>query len=227
MFFSAIFAFAAETEGLKSYFYDKIIHEIDHVQAPVITDDYIVFTADSSNRFVGIAFDFENFQTIHPFQILTAYDFDGKEKSSILFYCYERKHNVSSIKYRLVMDGLWTTDPENPVREYDESINLYFSKLNNLGEIATYTKPEENFTRFIYKGEPGLDLKLAGNFTNWDPWIYTMNETYPGSYELSLPLPSGKYYYSYFVGLTQILDNTNPDKEYTPDGRAANILIVN
>lgn len=227
MFLNTLFVFASDAEGLKKYFYDKIIHEIDHVQAPVITDDYIVFTADSSNRFVGIAFDFENFQTIHPFQILKTYDHNGDEKSSLLFYCYERKHNVSSIKYRLVMDGLWTTDPENPIREYDESINLYFSKLSNLGEIATFTKTQPNTTSFIYKGEPGLDLRLAGNFTNWDPWIYTMKETRPGYYELNLPLPTGKYYYSYFVGLTQILDNTNPNKEYTSDGRTANILIVN
>lgn len=125
------------------------------------------------------------------------------------------------------MDGLWTTDPENPVKEYDETINLYFSKVANLGEIETITKTASDTTRFIYKGESGLDLKLAGNFTNWDPWIYTMCETKPGFYELDLPLPAGKYYYSYFVGLVPVLDNTNPEKVYTADGRTANVLVVN
>lgn len=227
MIFCTAFTFAAEASEYKSYFYDKVIREIDRPQAPVITDDYIVFTADAAARFVGIAFDFENFQTIHPFQILHTYDIDGKETNSVLFYCYERKHQVSEIKYRLVMDGLWTTDPENPVKEYDETINLYFSKVANLGEIETITKPAPDSTRFIYKGESGLDLKLAGNFTNWDPWIYTMCETKPGFYELDLPLPTGKYYYSYFVGLVPVLDSTNPDKVYTADGRTANVLVVN
>ncbi|MCQ2597571.1 MAG: glycogen-binding domain-containing protein [Treponema sp.] len=228
LFFCAAAAFASEAVEIKPYFYDKLIREIEKPQAPVVTDDYIVFTADASNRFVGVAFDFENFQTIHPFQILHTYGIDGEETNAVLFYCYERKHEVSSIKYRLVMDGLWTTDPNNPSKEYDEKINLYFSKLENLGEIATYTRQTDSMnTRFIYKGESGLDLRLAGSFTNWDPWIYTMTETKPGFYELELPLPSGKYYYSFFVGLVPVLDNTNPDKVYTDDGRTANVLVVN
>jgi len=224
---SACFSYA-ETVTYKPYFYDKIIREIEKPQAPVITDDYIVFTADTSARFVGIAFDFEDFQTIHPFQYLNTHDIEGGVTNSVLFYCYERSHQISQIKYRLVMDGLWTTDPNNPLKEYDEDINLYFSKVTDLGEIEIVTKqtPSDS-TRFIYKGESGLDLKLAGSFTNWDPWIYTMCETKPGFYELNLPLPEGKYYYSYFVGLNPVLDNTNPVKVYTDDGRTANVIVVN
>ncbi|MCQ2572332.1 MAG: isoamylase [Treponema sp.] len=227
-FIGASSCFASEAIQTDTYFYDKIIREIEKPQAPVVTDDFIVFTADAANRFVGIAFDFENYQTIHPFQILHTYGIDGEETNTVLFYCYKRTHKVSSIQYRLVMDGLWTTDPCNPEKIYDENINLYFSKISNLGEIEIITKQtENNSAHFIYKGESGLDLKLAGNFTNWDPWIYTMCETKPGLYELDLPLPEGKYYYSYFVGLVPVLDNTNPAKVYTDDGRTANVLIVN
>lgn len=227
LFLCTAFAFASEQLEVKPYFYDKIIREIRKPQAPVVTDDYIVFSADASYRFVGIAFDFENYQTIHPFQVLSSYDMDNEVTGKVMFYCYERKHQVSSIKYRLVMDGLWTTDPENPEKYYDDKINIYFSTVTGLGEIATYTKQTDtSSTRFIYKGESGLDLRLAGSFTNWDPWIYKMEETKPGFYELNLPLPDGKYYYSYFVGLVPVLDNTNPDKVYTDDGRTANVLIV-
>lgn len=226
-FFCTSMTFAMESANANPYLYDKIIREIRNPQAPVVTDDYIVFSADPSHRFVGVAFDFENYQTIHPFQLLKTQDMDNKVKNTVLFYCYERKHQVSSIKYRLVIDGLWTTDPENPEKEYDENVHLYFSKVSGLGEIATYTKQSDSsYTHFIYKGESGLDLKLAGNFTNWDPWIYTMNETKPGFYELDLPLPDGKYYYSYFVGLVPVLDNTNPNKVYTDDGRTANVIVV-
>ncbi|MCF0242778.1 MAG: isoamylase [Treponema sp.] len=205
-----------------------MIHEIDKPQAPVISDDYIVFTADSGYKFVGIAFDFEGFQKIHPFEILKSYDEDGELTKEIMFYCYERKHKTQSIKYRLVMDGLWTTDPHNPVKEYDEKINLYFSKVENLGDIEVITgQKNETLTHFIYKGESGLDLRLAGTFTNWDPWIYNLIETSPGFYELELPLPRGQYFYSYYVGLQPVLDNTNPEKAYTADGRTANVLTVN
>ena len=221
--------FAKEKEVVyQPYELDKLIHEIDGPCAPIVTEDYIIFTADVNNRSVGIAFDFENYQTIHPFQILMKVDADGKKTPVHMFYCYERKHKIQTIKYRLIMDGLWTTDPLNPNKEYDDSVNLYFSKIDNLGTIYEYTeKTKDDSVRFIYKGEEGLNLHLAGTFTNWDPWIYTLEETSPGIYELSLPLPTGKYYYNYYIGLTPVLDNTNPEKAYTLDGRSASVIVVN
>ena len=63
LFLCASMGFAAENVDVKPYFYDKVIREIRKPQAPVVTDDYIVFSADASHRFVGVAFDFENYQT--------------------------------------------------------------------------------------------------------------------------------------------------------------------
>ena len=210
------------------YELDKLIHEIEEPGAPVITEDYIIFTAGTDHRNVGIVFDFENYQTIHPFQILMKTDEDGNKTPVHMFYCYERKHKIENIRYRLIMDGLWTTDPLNPDKVYDDSVNLYFSRVSNLGKVYEYTEQtKDDAIRFIYKGEEGLDLHLAGTFSNWDPWIYSLEETSPGFYELSLPLPSGKYYYNYYIGLTPVLDNTNPDKVYTLDGRSASVIVVN
>lgn len=219
--------FAAEEIIYQPYELDKLIHEIEKPTAPVITEDYIIFTADTNHRSVGIAFDFENYQTVHPFKVLTQTDDDGKKTPVHMFYCYERTHKISTIKYRLIMDGLWTTDPLNPNKIYDENVNLYFSKVEDPGSIYRYTETtDNNFVHFIYQGESGLDLKLAGTFTNWDPWIYSLTETGPGFYELSLPLPNGTYYYNYYIGLTPILDNTNPNKTYTTDGRSASVIYV-
>ena len=220
-------AFAAEPINYQNYELDVLLHNIEKPGAPVITDDYIIFLADVNNRHVGIAFDFENYQIIHPFQILTHTDDDGNVTRQHMFYCYERTHKISTIKYRLIMDGLWTTDPLNPNKIYDENVNLYFSKVEDPGSIYRYTETtDNNFVHFIYQGESGLDLKLAGTFTNWDPWIYSLTETGPGFYELSLPLPNGTYYYNYYIGLTPILDNTNPNKTYTTDGRSASVIYV-
>ena len=221
--------FAKEkTPDYQPYELDKLIHEIENPGAPVVTEDYIIFTAPTNHRNVGIVFDFENYQTIHPFQILMKTDEDGNKTPVHMFYCYERKHKIENIRYRLIMDGLWSVDPLNPNKVYDEDLNLYFSVVSDLGKIYEYTeKQKDDSIRFIYKGEEGLDLHLAGTFTNWDPWIYSLEETSPGFYELSLPLPTGKYYYNYYIGLTPILDNTNPDKVYTLDGRSASVIIVN
>ncbi|MCQ2575110.1 MAG: isoamylase [Treponema sp.] len=221
------FMHAAENIVYVPYELDSLIHSIDNPGAPVITDDYIIFTAEAKHNFVGIAFDFENYQVIHPFKLLTSMDMDGKKSPRHLFYCYERQHKYTSIKYRLIIDGLWTTDPLNPSRVYDENVDLFFSKVSDLGILDRFTEQTKRDTvHFIYKGAKGLKLNLAGTFTNWDPWIYEMQETSPGFYELDLPLPSGKYYYNYYNGLTPLLDNTNPDKVYTMDGRTASVIVV-
>lgn len=218
---------AAEKTNYQNFELDTLLHDIEKPGAPVVTEDYIIFTADIYNRFVGIAFDFENYQVIHPFQILTQTDEDGNVTRKHMFYCYKRQHKFTTLKYRLVIDGLWTVDPLNPNKEYDDNVNLYFSKVEDPGSVRIFTKETDQDTvRFIYKGESGLKLHLAGTFTNWDPWIYELEEIKPGLYELELPLTTGTYYYNYYVGLTPILDNTNPKKAYAPDGRSASIITV-
>ncbi|MCR5188343.1 MAG: isoamylase [Treponema sp.] len=218
---------AEEQTNFQNFELDTLLHEIDKACGPVITEDYIIFTSEPNYRFVGIAFDFENYQVIHPFQILTRTDEEGAVSRKHMFYAYKRQHKFTTIKYRLILDGLWTTDPLNPEKEYDDSVNLYFSKVEDPGSVKIYTQatPSDS-VHFIYKGESGQTIHLAGTFSNWDPWIYELNETKPGIYELELPLTSGKYYYNYYIGLTPVLDNTNPEKIYTLDGRAASVIVV-
>lgn len=219
--------FAAEAIAYESFELDSLIRNIDSPGAPLVSEDYIIFTSDYHHNFVGIAFDFENYQVIHPFQLLTSTDMDGKVSPKHLFYCYERQHKFTTIKYRLIIDGLWTTDPLNPNIIYDENVNLNFSVITDSGSVKKFTEQtKNNNVHFIYKGEKGLHLTLAGSFTNWDPWIYEMKETEPGLYELDLPLPQGKYYYNYYIGLLPVLDNTNPEKVYTLDGRTASVIEV-
>ncbi len=224
---AAVPLFAEKKIEFKDYDLDVLIHNIDEPGAPVITNDYIVFTAEPNHRYVGIAFEHENYQIVHPFKALVMTDDDGNSYRKHLFYCYERKHEFTTLKYRLVIDGLWTIDPLNPRKEYDDSVNLYFSVVEDPNSVKIYTKQDKtDGVHFIYKGESGLKLHIAGTFTNWDPWIYEMVETSPGLYELELPLPAGKYYYNYYIGLTPVLDNTNPQKIYTKDGRSASVLTV-
>ncbi|MCQ2582936.1 MAG: isoamylase [Treponema sp.] len=219
--------FAAEEINYQPYELDKLIHEIEKPCGPVVTEDYIIFTAAPTSRYVGIAFDFENYQVVHPFKLFSSIDEEGNKTPRYLFYCYERHHKISEISYRLVIDGLWTVDPLNPKKYYDDDINLYFSKVEDPGSIKVYTQvTSDDKVKFIYKGKSGEKIRLAGTFCNWDSWIYELKETAPGFYELTLPLPTGKYYYNYYVGLTPIVDSTNPEKAFTKDGRSVSVIEV-
>lgn len=209
------------------YEYNNIVSQLEKTQEPFVTENYIVFTEKAGPRFIGIAFDFENYQTVHPFMIHKTRDFDGNITNTIMFYILERPANLSEISYRLVIDGLWTFDPTNKNQYYDEESGITLSKIF-IGE----TKPKitkttkEKGTNFIYNGEPGQTVRLGGTFTNWDSWIYELKETSPGFYELSLPLPSGKYYYNYYLGMNAVVDKTNPERAYTQDGRITSVIEV-
>ncbi|MCR5288492.1 MAG: isoamylase [Treponema sp.] len=201
---------------------------MDGPGAPQILGKDIVFTTErSSYHFVGIAFDFENYKIIHPFKIRTLTDEDGEPTRSWFFYILTPPENLTSISYRLILDGLWTTDPLNSNKEYDTTLGVTISKLAIDTRIPPETYQKNNGSvHFVYKGESGQCIRLGGTFTNWDSWIYYLNETTPGIYEIDIPLTSGTYYYTFYRGITPLIDAKNPIQAYTQDGRIASVIHV-
>lgn len=210
-----------------SYDVQNLIAGIQRAGPPMVKNGYVIFTADKSHRHVGISFDYENFKTIHSFERLVFYDSDYKPVDSILFFISKLPENKDSLAYRLVIDGLWTIDPLNSNTYFDRSTNLRLSFIPiEEKTIQTTKKTDSGGIRFIYEGESGQIVRIAGSFTGWDPYIYEMKETSQGFYELELYLSPGTYYYTYYKGLTSFVDDRNPDRAYTKDGRVASVLSV-
>ena len=211
-----------------TYTYNNLIALIDKVGAPIVEDDYIIFTADSSSRHVGIAFDFESFKTIHSFQKVNTTDIDGKVVQSVYFYILQVPKSVSQVSYRLVIDGLWTVDPNNKKQIFDPKSKLRLSTVAiQRQEVPATETLQKNLVRFVYQGQPGQIIRLGGTFTNWDSSIYVMKESAPGLYELELSLPQGTHYYAYYDGMVSFVDKTNPESAYTIDGRTASVITIN
>lgn len=223
-----LLAVPAQETTLDSYTYNNLIARIDKVGAPFMVDDYIIFTADSSSRHVGIAFDFENFKTIHSFQKVNTTDLDGTVVQSVYFYILEVPKALKAVSYRLVIDGLWTVDPSNKQQRFDAKSNLILSTVAvQRQEIPATETVKKNLVRFVYQGQSGQVIRLGGTFTNWDSSIYIMRETAPGLYELEIPLPRGTHYYAYYDGMASFVDKTNPERAYTTDGRTASVITIN
>src|SRR5574344_902909 len=207
--------------------YDTLALNIDGVGSPYVKGNYAIFTADKNARYVGIAFDFESFRTIHSFKLRTIRDAEYKAVDSFYFYILELPKTVQAVRYRIVVDGLWTTDPLNANTVYSEETGITLSELDASRYIAPVTEqPKKGFVHFVYQGDSGQQIRLGGSFTNWDSWIYEMVEVRPGIYQLDLPLPPGKYEYAFYKGLTALVDKSNPDRCYTPDGKEASLLVV-
>ena len=166
-----IFPVFSQTDT-RAYDRENVINGISAAGAPFVKNDFIVFTAQSDTRYTGIAFDFEGFKKIHNFSRLIQRDENNEPRGSIYFYIMDMPPEISAISYRLIVDGLWTLDPLNPETVYSIEAGNYLSalKLNREAEAVTENiKP--GIVHFVYRGQTGLRMRLAGTFTNWDPFI--------------------------------------------------------
>lgn len=217
------------------YMYGQLVDGISRVTAPRVVDRCIVFTA-TANRHVGIAFSHEDYQHIYSFKKLPISNFNYPSESSsveansekpVYFYIFSIPDGMTQVKYRLVIDGLWSSDPANSdeVFDYNYGMSVSLLKVPFYKQYKTESD-DKNFVHFTYIGESRQKIKLAGSFNNWDPFMYELEEVIPGRYELSLNLPRGTWFYAYFSGSTQLPDATNKNYVYTVDGRRASVITV-
>jgi len=209
--------------------------------APVIQDNAVIFTVPSAMRKVGIAFAHEKFANVYWFKhLLIPQDFinpillpgqqipDPNRDSGILFYVLEVPEDLLEVEYRLVINGLWTTDPLNPVFKRDPVSGLFYST------VAIPPRPiKPNPLRglpdgltFMFAAPPGENITVAGDFNGWDPYMYELKEYPAGVYSLTLPLPSGTHQYVFFYRGRRYVDPHNPNRIYAKDGSAASIITV-
>jgi len=237
-FFPGIIAQANEWENHEVV--DRLL-SLPGPSAPVIHENSVIFTADSSLRRVGVAFAHENFANIYWFrQLLVSQDnrnpiiLPGEKvpspyrDSGKQFFVYQVPNHIIELEYRIVVNGLWTTDPLNPQTRRDPVSGLAFSVLP-LPFRQSRPNPASGLPeglRFSFRGPPGEIVTVAGCFNGWDPFMYELREGPAGYYSLLIPLPSGTYQYLFFHRGQRLTDPYNPSRIYARDGRAASVVVV-
>jgi len=209
--------------------------------APVIQDNAVIFTVPSSMRKVGIAFAHEKFANVYWFRhLLVPQDFinpillpgqqipDPNRDSGILFYVLEVPEDLLEVEYRLVINGLWTVDPLNPLFKRDPVSGLFLSTVT-IPPRPIKPNPLRGLPdglTFMFKAPPGETISVAGDFNGWDPYMYELKEYPAGVYSLTLPLPPGTHQYVFFYRGRRYVDPHNPNRIYAKDGSAASIITV-
>ena len=236
--FSGTIAQAAEWETLELI--DRLL-SLQRPSAPVIHEDSVIFSADSSLRRVGVSFAHENFANVYWFrQLLVSQDrmspilLPGEtlpsphRDSGIIFYVYQVPGHLSELEYRIVVNGLWTVDPLNSQTRRDPVTGLYYSILR-MPHRQARPNPLNGLPEglsFTFRGPPGETVTVAGNFNSWDPFMYEMREGPAGVYSLTVPLPPGTYQYVFCHRGERFVDPYNPRRIFARDGRAASEIVV-
>jgi len=220
---------------------------IDHLRAisapgkPEIYEDGVLFTASSSYHRVGISFAYEGYAKVYWFKRLLVprdraefivngkplKNADPNKDSGIMFYLQPIPGNIKNMDYRLIIDGLWTADPLNPLTVTGPSgvvESRVLLPVKSKNQTTEGTPP--GTYQFNYRAPPGETITVGGSFNNWDPFMYELRETSPGLYSLTLPLPAGSFQYVFFYRGEQTPDPDNPRRLYTRDGKVVSELVI-
>ena len=225
---------------IESYQFIDYLRSLSKPEKPQIFEDGVLFTAPSSHRRVGISFAHEGYAKVYWFrQLLVPRDraelyVNGKLQrkmnpnidSGIMFHVETIPSNVKNLDYRMIIDGLWTTDPLNPL-----SVTGPSGIIESRFPLPEKPKPHfeatpSGFYRFIYRAQPKETITVAGSFNNWDPFMYELREISSGLYTITLPLPPGSFQYVFFHRGEQVQDPDNPRRMYTKEGRIVSEGIV-
>jgi hypothetical protein len=231
-----------EAIDTESYQFINHLLNIRSPGAPEVFEDGVIFTAPSTHRRVGISFAPEGFAKVHWFENMrrakdeltpneekSKNEADRYRDSGILFYVLPiAPPEDREVYYRLVIDGLWATDPLNPQYRIDQKSGI----VRSLIVMPEFKKPPTAFDggagtlTFNYEAPSGETITVGGSFNGWDPFMYELRETKPGVYSLTLPLPPGTYHYVFFHRGQRILDPYNHNRVYTTEGIAATEAVV-
>jgi hypothetical protein len=229
---------AADTE---SHLFINRLLSLSGPGAPEIYEDAVLFTAPSSLRRVGVSFANEGFSQVYwlqqlliPQDPLDAPIPEGKRRpdpykdSGILFYVYQIPDGLEELEYRMVVNGLWTTDPANPRSRRDRSgISNSVVSIPRREEQKSVNDGPPGSLNFRFEGPPGETVTVAGSFNGWDPFMYELREYPAGVYSLSIPLPPGTYQYVFYHRGDWRLDPHNSRRTYTREGITASEAVIN
>lgn len=177
---------------------------LSRTEEPQIWNGMIFLTArpERSVRFIGVAFDYESYNTIHPFEI--------NEKGIYVYTAPVPERE--EIHYRLIMDGLWMADPlnkENRKDKYGIEVSRLTVPSQSYVKVTGPVNDSSGKTVFSLRSRPDATVSIVGTFNGWDPYMTPMIETSSGVYTTGLKLREGSYFYYFIVDGKKAMDPQN------------------
>ena len=192
-------------ENINTYLH-LVVNNLTKAEAPRIQDRKLILTwqGDTRPRYVAAAFQHEAFRQKHLF---------WRNQNGVYFLVMDLAPDApSTLEYRLIVDGLWQGDPTNSDRfQNEQGITL------NRVSLKTTDKPMRDgpvqgyfgTVEFSYRGKPGQQISIVGNFNQWDPFTHFLEEASPGEYHIKLTIPPGMLLYEFVAGTRTFLDPGN------------------
>ena len=209
-------ALAGPVFGLSPQGLDVEIKGIAAPTAPYVIpgSDVLIlsFRQEAPARSVVARFSHEGYARVHEF---------AKNEYGVFVLDYPVPEGRREFRYRIAVDGLWMSDPENPRVETDAlgtEFSLFTLEREPPRTIVNPRREADGRLTFTFRGSPSRRVSIAGDWNGWDPFVDYLAESDPGVYRISLRMRPGRHYYYFVTDGRRVLDAYNPATGTDPDG---------
>lgn len=186
---------------------------------PRMIDDILVLTFQETPpegaapvRSVAARFQHEGWASVHQF---------SRNENGVFVLDYPVPEGVRQLRYRIGVDGLWTSDPANPVVETDSlgvECSLFTLEREPPRSIINPRREADGRLTFTFRGPGTRRVSLVGDWNAWDPFADYLVEIEPGVFRTSLRIRPGRHFYYFLADGRRVLDASNPATGSDPDG---------
>lgn len=203
------------------------VGSVERASAPRFLGDHLLFTYafgpgrhDGRIHSVEIAFAHENFSALYAFE---------RNTNDVYVLLYDVPPELEEVRYRLVVDGIWTTDPNNPDRVVDRwGVALSRTTVPRVERTLTrvpVTYPDGT-VEFVVTAPPGSSVSVVGSFNGWDPFMTPLREVEPGRFSRRLRLGTGEHLYYYVVDGLRLPDPRNDRRRWHTSGLVVSVVSL-
>jgi len=209
-----VFLTGLPLHSLDSHLMDVRIKGIDRAGPPEYLEQQVLLSYESNKpvRLVGARFAHEDYRIFHIY---------FRNEHDVFLLLLDIPEEVETLHYRIVVDGLWTSDPFNPHQQedtFDRSFSVFSLQDRPPRTPISPEIDREGKVIFFFQSLPGRAVSVAGDFNNWDPFWHRLQETQPGEYHLSVQMPPGRHFYYFIVNGDRVLDPINQDSARDYEG---------
>lgn len=184
----------------------------------LLTYDFGRGAGDRRIHTVQAAFAHEDFSELHYFL---------KNENGIHLLHTELPPEVRTLRYRLVVDGIWTVDPENPSVVTDRwgvSLSQFEVPVDPFARQRLPIVMDDGTVEFRIRAPGASRVAIAGSFNGWDPFMTPLFETSSGVFSRTLRLPPGQHLYYFAVDGVRVADPENEEQRWHRDGQPVSVV---
>ncbi len=191
--------------------------------APYISNGVILFSysAPRGTQVVFLALEHEQYSQFHEYK---------RNAQGLFVLSLALPERESELRYRIVVDGLWTIDPyaKTVLDPHGISVSSIKLPLSSMAPPPGVKLLPDGSMQFVYNGAPSSSVSLVGDFNRWDPYLMPMMESpvHPGVYSITLFLSPEFHLYRFVVDGREIVDPENEMRQTNGWGEQVSRLPV-